>query len=139
MLITRETDYALRILRALSRGDQMTVAAISQDQQVPKQFAYKIIKKLSKGGLVSIARGAEGGCSLAADLRQVSLYGLLRMMEEAVHLTACMDPDYACPWREANGRCVAHCQLAALQQTLDRELQAHSLHQILFGAENVSA
>lgn len=139
MLITRETDYALRILRALSRGEQMTVAAIAQDQQVPKQFAYKIIKKLSKGGLVSIARGAEGGCSLAADLRQVSLYGLLRMMEEEVRLTACMDPGYACPWREANGHCVAHCQLAALQQTLDRELQAHSLHQILFGPEDVSA
>lgn len=139
MLITRETDYALRILRALSRGEQMTVAAIAQDQQVPKQFAYKIIKKLSKGGLVSIARGAEGGCSLAADLRQVSLYGLLRMMEEEVRLTACMDPGYACPWREDNGHCVAHCQLAALQQTLDRELQAHSLHQILFGPEDVSA
>lgn len=139
MLITRETDYALRILRALSRGEQMTVAAIAQDQQVPKQFAYKIIKKLSKGGLVSIARGAEGGCSLAADLRQVSLYGLLRMMEEEVRLTACMAPGYACPWREANGHCVAHCQLAALQQTLDRELQAHSLHQILFGPEDVSA
>ena len=139
MLITRETDYALRILRALSRGEQMTVAAIAQDPQVPKQFAYKIIKKLSKGGLVSIARGAEGGCSLAADLRQVSLYGLLRMMEEEVRLTACMAPGYACPWREANGHCVAHCQLAALQQTLDRELQAHSLHQILFGPEDVSA
>ncbi len=61
MLITRETDYALRILRALSGGEQMTVAAIAQDQQVPQQFAYKILKKLSKGGLVSIARGAEGG------------------------------------------------------------------------------
>lgn len=67
MLITRETDYAMRILRALSGGTQMTAQTISDLHQVPKPFAYKIIKKLSRAGLVSIARGAEGGCSLSAD------------------------------------------------------------------------
>ena len=46
MLITRETDYALRVLRALSDGEQHTAGEISSTQLVPKQFAYKIIKKL---------------------------------------------------------------------------------------------
>ena len=50
VLITRETDYALRVLRALSEGEQLTAGDISEQQMVPKPFAYKIIKKLSKAG-----------------------------------------------------------------------------------------
>ena len=71
MLITRETDYALRVLRALSDGEQHTAGEISSTQLVPKQFAYKIIKKLDKGGLVSIARGVDGGCAIHCGLAQV--------------------------------------------------------------------
>ena len=44
-----------------------------------------------------------------------------------------MEPDYACPWRERQGDCVSHRQLAAIQRTLDRELQSHTLQEILTG------
>ena len=50
MLITRETDYAMRILRALSGGTQMTAQTISDLHQVPKPFAYKGLKGLHKAG-----------------------------------------------------------------------------------------
>lgn len=135
MLLTRETDYALRILRALASGDRMTVQSIADSQMVPKQFAYKIIKKLSKGGLVSIARGAEGGCTLCADLKEVSLYDLMQAVGEDFRVIACMEPGYPCSWQAANGACAAHCQLTHLQQRLDQEFRAHSLHSILFGPE----
>ena len=133
MLITRETDYALRVLRALSDGEQHTAGEISSTQLVPKQFAYKIIKKLDKGGLVSIARGVDGGCRLAADLRKVTLYDLMTAMEEGSSVVACMDPAYPCPWREAHGGCAIHCGLAQVQRKLDEELRAHDLHTLIFG------
>lgn len=82
MLITRETDYALRVLRALSEGEQLTAGDISEQQMVPKPFAYKIIKKLSKAGFVRITRGADGGCRLAVGLDKVTLYDLMAAMEE---------------------------------------------------------
>lgn len=84
MLITRETDYALRVLRALSEGEQLTAGDISEQQMVPKPFAYKIIKKLSKAGFVRITRGADGGCRLAVGLDKVTLYDLMAAMEEDV-------------------------------------------------------
>ena len=74
VLITRETDVALRVLRALSEGEQLTAGDISEQQMVPKPFAYKIIKKLSKAGFVRITRGADGGCRLAVGLDKVTLY-----------------------------------------------------------------
>ena len=137
VLITRETDYALRVLRALSDGQQRTAGEIAAGQLVPRQFAYKIIKKLSRGGLVTITRGADGGCRLAADLRQVSLYDLMTAMEEDACIVACMDPGYPCPWREAHGGCAIHCGLAQVQARLDEALRTHDLHSLIFGPAQV--
>lgn len=72
MIITRETDYALRILRVLLDGELHTVGQISQDELLPQSFAYKILKKLDKAGLIDVVRGTAGGCRLAADLSAVS-------------------------------------------------------------------
>ena len=61
MVITRETDYALRILRALLDGKLHTAGQIAQDELLPQAFAYKILKKLEKAGLVEVVRGTAGG------------------------------------------------------------------------------
>ena len=61
MMITRESDYAVRMIRALKDGEQLTIEQICRKEQVPRQFAYKILKKLEKAGLVRIRRGAGGG------------------------------------------------------------------------------
>ncbi|MFR6642313.1 MAG: hypothetical protein ACLUQN_02000 [Megasphaera sp.] len=42
MIITRETDYAIRILRALADWEQKNIREISDEQMIPLQFAYKI-------------------------------------------------------------------------------------------------
>ena len=134
MIITRETDYALRILRALAEGERMTAGELAQRDQVPQAFAYKIIKKLAKGGLVEIVRGAEGGCRLTADLDSATLYDVMACMEENAFVAACIAPGYVCAWREARGGqvCGVHCQLVQIQSKLDQELKAHTLRNLLF-------
>lgn len=139
MLITRETDYALRVLRALAGGGRMTAEEICREELLPRQFAYKIFKKLEKAGLIGIARGPEGGCRLCADLKKVSLYDLAVAMGEDRSVSACTQDGFRCAWRESHGsRCQVHCQLLEVQGILDRELRARSLHRMLFGpsAEN---
>ena len=44
MMITRESDYAIRIIRALKDGELLPLEQICQRELVPKQFAYKILK-----------------------------------------------------------------------------------------------
>ena len=56
LLITRETDYALRILRALSQGVCLTVGEIAEKESLPHKFTYKIMKKLEKAGIIRIIR-----------------------------------------------------------------------------------
>ena len=131
MLITRETDYALRILRALLDGELHTAGQIAQDQLLPQSFAYKIMKKLEKAGMVQMIRGTAGGCRLAADLSRTSLYDLVEAMGERSGLSACMDPRYHCPWRSGHGSCSVHGKLLQIQEKLDRELRAYSLADLL--------
>lgn len=136
MLITKETDYALRILRALAGGDRLTTAALARNEQIPQQFAYKILKKLQKDGIIRIIRGADGGCVLAESLEKVTLYRLMQAMGEDSSVSSCMKPGYQCQWRKAHGDtiCRAHLHLETIQQAIDRELNAHNLHEILFGS-----
>ena len=77
MIITKETDYALRILRVLLDGEKHSVAEMSETELIPNQFAYQILRKLSAGNLVRVSRGALGGCELSCDLDATSLYDLM--------------------------------------------------------------
>ena len=131
MLITRETDYALRILQSLLNGEKKSVGEISEQELIPQQFAYKIIKKLSQAGFVQILRGAEGGCRLACDLDKVSLFDLMAVTESHYAVNACMDPAYYCPRKEKKGCCTIHCRLANVQQRLDDELRSYNLKSLI--------
>lgn len=135
MFITRETDYALRILRALADGEQHTAVSLAEYEQIPLQFAYKILKKLEKGGVLRIVRGAGGGCSLTNGLDQITLYQLMRIMGEDAFVSSCMRPGYQCQWcqEHEDAVCRAHLHLLEIQRTLDRELDSHSLQEIFFG------
>ena len=135
MFITKETDYALRILRVLADEKQTTAAQLAKGEQIPQQFAYKILKKLQKGGMIRILRGTNGGCVLSTGLEQVSLYRLMQIMEEDSSISPCMKPGYQCPWCKAHGdaTCHAHIHLTSIQKKLDEELESHSLQEILFG------
>lgn len=131
LVITKETDYALRILRALRDGELRTVGQVAKSEFLPQAFAYKILKKLEKAGLIQLVRGSTGGCRLAVDLSQVSLYDLMAALGERSDLSACMADGFQCPWRQCHSGCRAHNKLLGIQRALDRELRAHTLGDIL--------
>lgn len=136
MLITRETDYALRILRALSDGEQRSIQEIGEREATPKAFAYRIIKKLERMGWISISRGAEGGCCLITDLDKVNLYELLEGIGADKNISECLTPGYQCSRREVcDGLCRIQPVLADLQKVLDDELRSRTIGSLIRGGE----
>ena len=134
MLITKETDYALRILRSLSEGGSFTVGELTIKEQLPREFAYKILKKLEKAGMVQIVRGAKGGCFLKCDLHVVTLYDVIQCIEMKTRISACMDPGYDCNWRREKGsECMIHGRLKIVQKAIDDELRSWSLYEMIHG------
>ncbi|MBS7007506.1 RrF2 family transcriptional regulator [Anaerostipes sp.] len=137
MLISRETDYALRILRALSDGEKRSIEEICSLEATPKQFAYRIIKKLEKSGWIVITRGAEGGCRLTADLHDVSLHDLIHGLGSSFCINACFQEGYECT---RSPLCEDPCHikegLAKLQESMEKELKDLNLHCLIFGSPN---
>ncbi|MGN0308542.1 MAG: RrF2 family transcriptional regulator [Lachnospiraceae bacterium] len=136
MIITRETDYALRILRTLRDGKRHTMKALCEAEAIPQQFAYKIIAKLAKEGIVHNTRGSRGGCLLSCDLRELNLYQLLEIMGENYQINACMNPDYECTWeRKCGNACEIRRKLGKIQRYLQDELANHSIYFLISGDE----
>ena len=133
MLITRETDYALRMLRVLLDEEKHSAAEMAETELIPVQFAYQILRKLSAGELVQVSRGAARGCRQSRALRGVYHYALIVVMGEHGLLCAGMGPGVDFPWESAHGKCAIHCQLTELQRKQDEAFRAVSLHRLLTG------
>lgn len=132
MIITRETDYAVRILRALADDQLKNIREISAEQFVPRQFAYKISKKLEQAGFIEIIRGAQGGCHLVRDLHEISLMDLIDVMDRENMLTSCLEENFDCPYRNKNGICDVHNALYSIQGKLTDFLSTISLYEVMF-------
>lgn len=132
MLITRETDYAVRILRALADRERHNMTELCDSEAVPRQFAYKIIHKLAEAELVRSVRGVNGGVQLISDLRNLSLLDVIQITESDARISDCMDPSYLCNWTQKNCKaCAVHSRLCEIQQQINEELRKISLHDLL--------
>ena len=90
MIITKKSDYALRICRALEDGDIHNVTEICNEENVPRAFAYKILRELEMHDIVRSERGNKGGYYLNISLDDVTLYDVIKLLEDDVAITHCM-------------------------------------------------
>ena len=131
MLITREADYGIRTVRALSSGEKMNIAAICEQENIPRQFAYKILKELSHAGIVSIIRGVCGGYILTADLEKLTLYDIISVVDTDLFINKCLDPDYDCERNRNLNPCRVHRELTRVQRILEEELKRTPMCELL--------
>ncbi|MDR0641164.1 MAG: Rrf2 family transcriptional regulator [Treponema sp.] len=131
MFITRESDYAVRIIRSLADGAKKSMGDISAGELVPVPFAYKILKKLEKGGLVQSFRGAGGGYRLTRAAAQITLFDVMIAVDGKLLLSECMDHNYRCPHREGGKQCKVHGEFERIQALILAGLRERTLDQIL--------
>ena len=129
MLFTRESDYAIRIVRALKDEEKLTIKTICERELLPEAFAYKIIKKLAKSDIVEIKRGANGGYSLKKDLNELTLYDVIIAVEPDFAVMECINN--FCSRNGANGMCKVHKELIYIQNQVEMLLKRRSLKEIL--------
>lgn len=130
-MITREADYAVRMMRALRNEQLMTMEDICCQELVPKQFAYKILKKLEKAGLVQIKRGAKGGCLLGRPVDAITLYDIIASVDDTVSVAQCLLDDVACEYRKCAGICDVHEELTRIQNLVEEEMKRFSLKELM--------
>ena len=129
VLITREMDYALRILRALEQEEQLSAAAIAQRENMPKAVTLKVLKQLRAAGLVSSRRGSSGGYVLQRPCEGSYLYDIFSAFGEPIFINRCQQPGYRCENRP-EGDCRLCRELTRIQKVLEKELRKTPLSEI---------
>lgn len=132
MLITRECDYAVRVIRALSGEERLSVNDICEREEITAPFAYKILKKLQRAKIVRGYRGVHGGYSLKKNASDITLLEVYQAIDQGMYIIECMNPRKKCSRDEKlDGGCVVHRELVRIQESLQQMLSEKSLAEIL--------
>lgn len=123
MLVTREIDYAMRVIRALDGQEGPAAAAgVAAREQMPPAVTLKILKRLTAAGIVESRRGAAGGYRLRRSPEELTLYDLFRVFGREPLLNRCQAADYRCE-NHPDGDCGTCRELCRIQEILDAELR----------------
>ena len=101
MFITRECDYAVRVVRALWGESRLSVSDICEKEAITAPFAYKILKKLQKAEIVKGYRGVHGGYSLNRGLDELTLYEVYSAIDPDMFIieVSLREKQYSRSWR----------------------------------------
>ena len=125
MLITREMDYAVRVVRALKGNTKISATEIAKKEHLPQAITYKVLNSLLKSKLVGSMRGVNGGYYLKCDLTCTTLYDICVALGEDMSITECIRDGYDCV------KCILNREFNRIQNSLNRELQLTTLDKLL--------
>ena len=96
MRLTHLADYAVVMMTAAARREpraRLSAAELSSETGVPLPTAQKLMGKLAAAGLLTSARGAGGGFTLARDITEISLADIVEAVEGPIAMTQCVGSD----------------------------------------------
>lgn len=129
MIVTKRSDYALRICRALKDGRTHNVREICAVESIPKAFAYKIIREMEQSGIVRSERGNKGGYYLARPLNELTIYDIVSVTEEDLAIIHCMKEE--CERNATDAPCRLHGEMKRIQSLMEKEMRKKSIAEIL--------
>lgn len=129
-MITREADYAVRVMLLLARRERAGQGGsssldIADEMEIPYRFLRKLVKRMVEGKLLRTRRGKGGGLQLARTAEGISLFEMLDIMTPTgTRLSLCTAKPGSC--RRA-GTCRLHRAIESIQTSMDRQLRSISL------------
>ena len=133
--ISRLTDYGIVVMAHLAEckdDDSHNARELAEETQLPAPVVSKILKSLTRAGLLISQRGSKGGYSLARTPSEISVVEMITALEGPVGITECTIQPGACaqesscqvrdPWQRINGAvrtALERITLADLAKPLD--------------------
>lgn len=94
MRLTKHTDFAFRVLiylAALEIDELATIKQVTEAFDISRDHVMKIVQKLAKAGYIDAIRGKNGGMKLGKPPAEISLRGVVEMMELTLEPVNCND------------------------------------------------
>jgi len=129
--INRQTDYAVRVVLALSNKEKnrlFPTSEIGREMLIPPVLLQRIVAELASGGFINTQVGRDGGIALAHDPKQITLLQVVEHFEGELYLSDCVLKPGECPF---NLLCPVHCQWVRLKDMLRNEMARITFEQLV--------
>lgn len=133
-IIRNDTDYAMRALvhLALHREEcPIPAKVLAGAEDIPEDFAYKLLRTLTKAGLTESQMGVQGGFALARDPEEIALLEVMEAVQGPVSVRKCLLGKDECP---RSPSCPISVKLGGLQDNLVDFLRNMTLAEVLEAA-----
>ena len=130
--ITRQTDYAVRVILALAKqgeGARLSSSEIQRDMLIPQALMPRIVAQLARMGLVNTFPGREGGLMLPRPAAQITLRDVVEAFEGPILLSECLQAkgEDDCPFQS---HCPVRSKWGRVQVAMLREMAAISFESL---------
>lgn len=122
--VTAMLDLALNEASADGVQKPVTLADISERQDISLSYLEQLFSRLRRQGLVSSVRGPGGGYNLAKEKADISVSAIIAAVDENIDATQCSGKEDC---HGADGRCMTHELWASLNKKILDHLSGVSL------------
>ena len=130
MKLSSKTHYGLMACHVLARNypDNAVSASVLESQiAVSGKYLEKIMRMLSKRGIISATRGANGGYYLAKAPKDITIGEIVRTLEDDMEIIECVKQDGKCKC------CPSRAVWKKLYEGINDLLDSISLEQMVNG------
>jgi Rrf2 family protein len=130
MLVTRETDYAVRTILYLAKERNRTasVTEVAQAMRIPKSFLAKILQRLVKSKILTSTRGVNGGFQLAQKASDISLLSIMEAIQGPAGINLCAIDSRKC---KLSAGCSVHPVWVDIRKEVERRLKKQTITGLL--------
>jgi len=118
-LLRKDTDYALAAVAFLAKhaeGRRFSATELASALDLPHGFLRKILKTLSREGIVCSTPGKGGGFALAKKSRDVTVYSVMKAVQGPIHGTECAVNKHVCGNTHA-------CRVRQIMGSIEKQLR----------------
>jgi len=130
MHISRKSDYALRALNYIANqkpSKKSSITEIAEAESIPRDFLAKILKELTRSGLLKSYQGVTGGYQLARPKEEISFLNVIESMEGPLQVNLCAGENNDCGCERFEG-----CEMKQFWDKVQQNL-IETLSSIHFG------
>ncbi len=122
-LITRDTDYAMRVLCAMAKqkGKVISTEKLMYETEIPRPFLRKILQILNKKRIIRSYKGKNGGFMLSKNLNNICIADIIKVFQGTISLSEHVFKKGKCPRIQ---RCNLKKRLDKIEAMVREELNA---------------
>lgn len=135
--VNRQTDYAVRVVLALSKkpqGSRISTPEIGREMLIPPALLQRIVAELANDGIIDTQAGRDGGITLAHLPDRITLLQVVERFEGPLTLSDCILKQGDCPFEN---KCPVNCQWKRLSDLLRAEMTRITFEQLVEDAKRI--